>query len=87
MTITFTPGEFRDHAAAWDRRAKEATSAEDHKMMLYAAAGCRERADEVETNQQRSVVRLDERRRGGARPGLIVHSYFPLAQRRLYHLP
>jgi hypothetical protein len=56
-------------------------------MMLYAAAGCRERADEVEANQQRSVIRLDDRRRGGARPGLIVHRYFPLAQRRLYHLP
>ena len=86
MAITLTPGEFRDHAAAWDRRAKEATSAEDHKMMLYAAAGCRERADEVEGNQQRSVIRLDDRR-GGARPGLIVDGYFPLAQRRLYHLP
>src|SRR6266851_3734697 len=36
MIITFTtPAEFRDLGAAWDRRAKEATSAEDHKMMLY----------------------------------------------------
>src|SRR5712671_4517788 len=38
MIVTFTPAEFRDRSAAWDRRAKEATSAEDHKMMLYAAA-------------------------------------------------
>jgi hypothetical protein len=66
MTIAFTPGEFRDRAAAWERRAKEATSADNHKMMLYAAAGCRERADEDETeaNQQRSVIRLDDKRAG-----------------------
>jgi hypothetical protein len=65
MTIPFTtPGEFRDRAAAWERRAKEATSAENHKMMLYAAAGCRERADEdeAEAKQQRSVIRLDDKR-------------------------
>jgi hypothetical protein len=35
MTIAFTtPGKFRDRTAAWERRAKEATSAENHKMML-----------------------------------------------------
>jgi hypothetical protein len=67
MTIAFTtPGEFRDRAAAWERRAKEATSAENHEMMLYAAAGCRERADEdeAEAKQQRSVIRLDDKRGG-----------------------
>jgi hypothetical protein len=67
MTIAFiTPGEFRDHAAAWERRAKEATRAENHKMMLYAATGCRERADEdeAEARQQRSLIRLDDKRGG-----------------------
>jgi hypothetical protein len=67
MTVAFTtPAEFRDRAAAWERRAKEATSAENHKMMLYAAAGCRERADEdeAEVKQHRSVIRLDDKRGG-----------------------
>jgi hypothetical protein len=71
--ITFTPAEFRDLAAAWDRRAEEATSAEDHKMMLYAATGCRERADEdeAEARQQRSLIRLDDRRDALGRDRII----------------
>ena len=75
MIITFTtPAEFRDLGAAWDRRAKEATSAENHKMMLYAAAGCRERADEDEAkaSQQPSVIRLDDRR-GALRRDRLIH--------------
>jgi hypothetical protein len=77
MIITFTPAEFRDRSAAWDRRAKEATTAEDHKMMLYAAAGCRERADEdeAEARQQRSLIRLDDRR-GRLGRDRIIHRLF-----------
>jgi hypothetical protein len=64
--MTTTPREFRDRAAAWERRATEATSAENHQMMLYAAAGCRERADadEAEAKHQPSVIRLDDKRGG-----------------------
>jgi hypothetical protein len=66
MAITSTtPGEFRDGAAAWENRARETTSTENRKMMLYAAAGCRERADddEAEAKRQRLVIRLDNTHR------------------------
>jgi hypothetical protein len=61
-----TPAEFRERAAAWEVRAKEATSAENRKMMLYAAAGCRDRADEdeAEAREQPLVIRLNEREAG-----------------------
>jgi hypothetical protein len=67
--MTTTPREFRDRAVAWERRAKDATSAENQKMMLYAAAGCRERADEdeAEAKLQPSVIRLDDKRGGPGR--------------------
>ena len=33
MTVTpTTPGEFRERAATWERRAKEATSGYDHRV-------------------------------------------------------
>ena len=67
MAITSTtPGEFRVRAAEWEGRAKEATSAENRNMMLYAAAGCRERADEddAEAKERRSVIRLSGREAG-----------------------
>jgi hypothetical protein len=60
LTVAFpNPGEVRDRAAALERRAKEATSAGNHKVMLYAAAGCRERADEDEDEDEAKQQRSD----------------------------